>query len=70
MEKLQIFAVAIGALILFGFLYSRMQPVTTTTTTTKSVVVKQPTVVVTKPHRYGYVPPPPYYNPYKAQYYN
>jgi len=67
MEKLYIFAIAIGALILFGFLYSKMQP--TTTTTTKTVVVKQPAVVVT-PKRYGYVPPPPNYNPYKNQYYN
>ena len=69
MEKLQIFAVAIGVLILFGFLYSRMPPVTTTTTTTKEVVVRQPAVVVA-PRRYGYVPPPPpRYNAYKAQYY-
>ena len=70
MDKLQIFAIAIGVLILLGFLYSRMAPVTTTTTTTKEVVVRQPAVIVTPP-RYGYVPPPPpRFNPYKNQYYN
>jgi len=68
MDKLHIFAVAIGVLILFGFLYSRMGY--TTTTTTKAVAVRQPVVVVTNPPRYGYVPPPPpRYNSYKNQYY-
>lgn len=70
MDKLHIFAIAIGVLILVGFLYSRMgYPTTTTTTTTKTVAVKQPVVVVAPP-RYGYVPPPPpRYNAYKNQYY-
>jgi len=56
---------AILALVLLGFIHSRVSyPTTTTTTTTsKAVVVKQPV-------HYGYVPPPPHYNPYKAQYYN
>ena len=70
MDKLHIFAIAIGVLILVGFLYSRMgYPTTTTTTTTKTVAVRQPVVVVAPP-RYGYVPPPPpRYNAYKNQYY-
>jgi hypothetical protein len=70
MDKLHIFAIAIGVLILVGFLYSRMgYPTTTTTTSTKTVAVKQPVVVVAPP-RYGYVPPPPpRYNAYKNQYY-
>jgi hypothetical protein len=70
MDKLHIFAIAIGVLILVGFLYSRMgYPTTTTTTTTKTVAVRQPVVVVPPP-RYGYVPPPPpRYNAYKNQYY-
>lgn len=70
MDKLYIFAIAIGVLILVGFVYSRMNSkttTTTTTTTTKAVVVKQPVYVAP---RYGYRPPPPPYNPYKAQYYN
>jgi hypothetical protein len=71
MDKLYIFAIAIGVLILFGFLYSRMNSPTTTTTTTKAVVVRQPVYVAP---RYGYRPPPPpppgLYNPYKNQYYN
>ena len=71
MDKLHIFAIAIGVLILVGFLYSRMgYPTTTTTTTTKTVAVRQPVVVVPPPPRYGYVPPPPpRYNAYKNQYY-
>jgi hypothetical protein len=70
MDKLHIFAIAIGVLILVGFLYSRISyPTTTTTTTTKTIAVKQPVVVVPPP-RYGYVPPPPpRYNAYKNQYY-
>ena len=70
MDKLHIFAIAIGVLILVGFLYSRMgYPTTTTTTTTKTVAVRQPVGVVAPP-RYGYVPPPPpRYNAYKNQYY-
>jgi len=69
MEKKYIFAIAIAALILFGFIYSRMNATTTTTTTTtKAVVVKKPVYVTP-----GYPPPPPppavRYNPYKAQYY-
>ena len=70
MDKLHIFAIAIGVLILVGFLYSRMgYTTTTTTTTTKTVAVRQPVVVVPPP-RYGYVPPPPpRYNAYKNQYY-
>jgi hypothetical protein len=70
MDKLHIFAIAIGVLILVGLLYSRMgYPTTTTTPTTKTVAVRQPVVVVPPP-RYGYVPPPPpRYNAYKNQYY-
>jgi len=71
MDKLYIFAIAIGVLVLFGFLYSTMnKTTTTTTTTTKAVVVKQQPVYVAP--RYGYrpPPPPPRYNPYKNQYYN
>jgi len=69
MDKLKMFAIAIGVLIVFGFIYSRMNPITTTTTTTttkKAVVVTDPDYVV----RYGYRPPPRVYNPYKNQYYN
>jgi hypothetical protein len=67
MDKLYIFAIAIGVLILVGFLYSKMNTTTTTTTTTtKAVVVKQPVPVYVAP-RYG--PPPPHYNAYKNQYY-
>lgn len=66
MDKAYMLIIAILALIFIGFISSRRyQP--TTTTTTKAVVVRD-----TPPHyntRYGYVPPPPHYNPYKAQYY-
>jgi len=65
MDKLYIFAIAIGILILVSYFYSRMTP--KTTTTTKKVVVTKP-VYVTHP-RYGYRPPPPHYNPYKINYY-
>jgi hypothetical protein len=66
MDKLYIFAIAIAVLILVGYFYSRMTPKTTTTTTTKKVVVTKPVYLAPQ---YGYRPPPPHYNPYKAQYY-
>ncbi len=66
MDKLYIFAIAIGVLILLGFIHSRTNYPTTTTTTTKAVVVKKPVYVAP---RYGYRPPP-YYNRYRARYYN
>ena len=71
MDKLHIFLIAIGILILVGFFYSKISyPTTTTTTTTKAVAVRQPVVVVNNPPHYGYVPPPPpRYNAYKNQYY-
>ncbi len=60
------FIFALLALILLGFIHSRVSQPTTTTTTTKAVVVRQPTsAVVINP-----VQPNPLYNPYKAQYYN
>jgi hypothetical protein len=64
MDKLYIFAIAIGILILVSYFYSRMTP---KTTTTKKVVVTKPVVYIAP--KYGYKPPPPHYNPYKAQYY-
>ena len=68
MDKLYIFAIAIGVLFLVSYFYSRMTPkTTTTTTTTKKVVVTNPVYVA--PPRYGYRPPPPHYNPYKINYY-
>jgi len=64
MEKTNILIIAILILIFLGFLHSlSYRP---TTTTTKTVVVKEPPRYN---RRYGYVPPPPHYNPYKAQYY-
>ena len=64
MDKTKIFLFALLALILLGFIHSRVtQP--TTTTTTKSVVVRQPTSAVVV-----HTNPPSMYNPYKAQYYN
>jgi hypothetical protein len=64
MDKTKVFIFAILALILLGFIHSKLSEPTTTVTTSKAVVVRQPnsTVVVN--------PPPPSYNPYKAQYYN
>jgi hypothetical protein len=63
MDKSNILIIALLVLIFLGIMHSRAyQP----TTTTKTVVVK------TQPQynrRYGYKPPPPHYNPYKAQYY-
>ena len=66
MEKSKMLIIALLALIFIGFVHSRTnQP---TTNTSKTVVIREE-----PPHynrRYGYVPPPPHYNPYKAQYYN
>jgi hypothetical protein len=64
MEKSNMLIIALLALIFIGVFHSRRyQP---TTTTSKTVVVKKNPY-----HRnYGYKPPPPHYNPYKAQYYN
>ena len=64
MEKTKMLIIALLALIFIGFVHSsRYQP---STTTTKTVVVREDPY-----HRnYGYRPPPPYYNQYKAQYYN
>jgi hypothetical protein len=63
MEQSSILIIALLVLIFIGLIHSHSyQP-----TTTKTVVVKE------SPHyyrRYGYIPPPPHYNPYKAQYYN
>jgi hypothetical protein len=72
MDKLYIFAVAIGVLVLLGMIYSIMNyHPATTTTTTKEIVVTRPVYVAP---RYGYGPPPPpppvvYRNPYEARYY-
>jgi hypothetical protein len=67
MDKTKVFIFALLALILLGFIHSKVSQPTTTVTTSKAVVVRQPTsaVVVHPPP-----PPPPSYNPYKAQYYN
>jgi hypothetical protein len=66
MDKSKILVIALLVLIFLGFLHSRTYEPTTSTTTTKTVVVRNPVY----PPRYGYVPPPPpRYNPYKAQYY-
>lgn len=66
MDKTKVFIFALLALILLGFIHSKVsQPTTTTTTTTKSVVVRQPTSAVVV-----HTTSPPVYNPYKAQYYN
>jgi meiotically up-regulated gene 157 (Mug157) protein len=63
MDKSNILIIALLALIFIGFLHSRVyEP----TTTSKTVVVKEDPYY----RRYGYRPPPPHYNRYKAQYYN
>jgi len=57
--------IALLALIFIGLVHSssNYQP---TTVTKKTVVVREDPY-----HRnYGYRPPPPHYNSYKAQYYN
>ena len=64
MEKSNMLIIALLAVIFIGFVHSIYQP--TTTTTSKTVVVKK----VPYHRNYGYKPPPPHYNPYKAQYYN
>ena len=65
MEKTKMFIFALLALILLGFIHSKVSKPTTTVTTSKAVVVRQPTSdVIVHP------PPPSMYNPYKAQYYN
>ena len=64
MEKLSVLIIALALVIFLGIMHSRIyEP----TTTTKTVIVRE------QPHyyrRYGYRPPPPHYNPYKAKYYN
>ena len=70
MKKTHMLILALLALILIGFVISRRGQTstpqsTTTTKTTKTVVVSNPT------HYYGSINnTAPYYNPYKAQYYN
>jgi hypothetical protein len=66
MDKTKIFIFSLLALILLGFIHSRVSQPTTTVTTSKAVVVKQPTSAVVVHAS----PPPPLYNPYKSQYYN
>jgi hypothetical protein len=64
MEKAKVFIFALLALILLGFIHSKLSQPTTTVTTSKAVVVRQPTSAVVV-HT-----PPSMYNPYKDQYYN
>jgi hypothetical protein len=69
MDKANVLIIAFCVLIFIAYFvrrYSLQTPPPTTTTTSKTVVVKQSPNYV---KRYGYVPPPPQYNPYKAQYY-
>ena len=64
MDKTKVFIFALLALIVLGFIHSKVSQPTTTVTSSKAVVVRQPTSVVV------HTTPPSVYNPYKAQYYN
>lgn len=65
MNKAYIILLAICALIFIGVASTlNNQQIDTT----KAIVIRQPPYTL-RNRRYGYVPPPPHYNPYKAQYY-
>lgn len=67
MEKSKILIIAFFVLLFLGIMHNIINKSYKTSykTTSKTVVVKN-----TPNYRhYGYIPPPPNYNPYKAQYY-
>jgi len=68
MENSNILIIGLLVVIFLGLVHSTIYK---PTSTTKTVVVRNAPPQQNYYRRpYGYRPPPPHYNPYKAQYYN